>query len=53
MDTKDQVLRRRTIRYVKVQWDHLTEREATWELEEEMKEKFPFLFGGQGKSLED
>lgn len=29
LDTKDQVLRRRTIRYVKIQWNHHTEREAT------------------------
>lgn len=47
VDTKDQTLRRRTIRYVKVQWNHHTEREATWELEEEMIQKYPYLFGNQ------
>ncbi|XP_075473834.1 uncharacterized protein LOC142504875 [Primulina tabacum] len=37
VDTKDQVLRRRIIPYVKVQWSNHTEREATWELEERMR----------------
>ncbi|XP_075515849.1 uncharacterized protein LOC142550657 [Primulina tabacum] len=36
VDTKEQVLRHRTIPYVKVQWSNHTEREATWELEEKM-----------------
>ncbi|XP_077242576.1 uncharacterized protein LOC143883098 [Tasmannia lanceolata] len=34
VDRKDQVLRRRTIPYVKVQWRNHLERKATWELEE-------------------
>ncbi|XP_075504471.1 uncharacterized protein LOC142541906 [Primulina tabacum] len=37
VDTKDQVLRPRIIPYVKVQWSNHTEREATWELEERMR----------------
>ncbi|KAL3523596.1 hypothetical protein ACH5RR_016430 [Cinchona calisaya] len=44
VDYKDQVLRRRTILYVKVQWSNHTPREATWELEEEMRKKYPHLF---------
>ncbi|XP_077226462.1 uncharacterized protein LOC143859697 [Tasmannia lanceolata] len=44
VDCKDQVLRRRTILYVKVQWRNHSEREATWELEEKMKLKYMFLF---------
>ncbi|XP_073277641.1 uncharacterized protein [Primulina huaijiensis] len=44
VDKKDQVLRRRTIPYVKVQWSNHTEREATWELEEKIREKYPHLF---------
>ncbi|XP_075500191.1 uncharacterized protein LOC142538776 [Primulina tabacum] len=36
---KDQVLRRRTISYVKVQWSNHNEKEATWELEEKMREQ--------------
>ncbi|XP_038989917.1 uncharacterized protein LOC120113176 [Phoenix dactylifera] len=39
VDIREQVLRRRTISYVKIQWSNHSEREATWELEDEMKEK--------------
>lgn len=35
VDTKEQVLRRR-IPYVKVEWSSHSEREAFWELEEEV-----------------
>ncbi len=48
VDRKDQVLRSRTIPYVKVQWSNHSEREATWELEEEIKAKHPQLFGIPG-----
>ena len=54
VDKKVQELRRRTIQYVKVQWNNHSEREATWELEEEMREKYPYLFEESGtSSLED
>uniref|UniRef100_A0A2N9H2J6 Integrase catalytic domain-containing protein n=1 Tax=Fagus sylvatica TaxID=28930 RepID=A0A2N9H2J6_FAGSY len=54
VDKKEQELRRRTIQYVKVQWSNHSEREATWELEEEMREKYPYLFEESGTlSLED
>ncbi|XP_077216018.1 uncharacterized protein LOC143850678 [Tasmannia lanceolata] len=44
VDRKDQVLRRRTIPYVKVQWRNHSEREATWEHEEKLRSKYLFLF---------
>ncbi|XP_077249146.1 uncharacterized protein LOC143888585 [Tasmannia lanceolata] len=44
VDRKDKGLRRRTILYVKVKWSNHSEREATWELKEEMREKYPHLF---------
>ena len=44
VDQKDQVLRRRTIPYVKVQWSHHSKREATWELEETMRTQYTYLF---------
>ena len=44
VDHKNQVLRRRTIPYVKIQWSNHTEREAIWELEEEARRKYPQLF---------
>ena len=54
MHRKEQVLRRRVIPYVKVQWSNHTVREATWELEEEMRKKYPYLFDSLGKlSFED
>src|SRR5262249_6119466 len=37
IDTKEKILRRKVIRYVKVQWSNQTEREATWELEDQMR----------------
>jgi hypothetical protein len=50
VDKKEQELRRRTIHYVKVQWSNYFEREATSELEEEMREKYPYLFEEIGTS---
>ncbi len=37
-------LRNRVIPYVKIQWSHHEEREATWEPKAEMKIFHPFLF---------
>jgi hypothetical protein len=34
----------------KVQWSHHTEEEATWESEEEIKEKFPSFFSDPSES---
>jgi ribosomal protein L21E len=39
LEESERVLRHRTIKYVKVLWMHKTEREATWELETQMREK--------------
>jgi hypothetical protein len=33
-----------TIKYVKILWSNQTEREATWELESTMRNKYPDLF---------
>ena len=54
MDKKEQELKRHSIHYVKVQWRNQSVREATSELEDEMKEKYPYLFEDLGmSSLED
>jgi hypothetical protein len=37
-------LRNRTIAQVKVQWKHFFPYEATWEMEDAMKQTYPFLF---------
>ena len=44
LDRKDQVLRSRIISLVKVLWRNHTVQEATWEKEEDMKQKYPYLF---------
>uniref|UniRef100_A0A2N9HZT1 Tf2-1-like SH3-like domain-containing protein n=1 Tax=Fagus sylvatica TaxID=28930 RepID=A0A2N9HZT1_FAGSY len=44
LDRKEQVLRRRTIRFVQVLWQNHGTKEATWELEEEMRTSYPHLF---------
>ncbi|KAJ8768348.1 hypothetical protein K2173_021501 [Erythroxylum novogranatense] len=49
LDTKDKVLRNKTVQLVKVLWrNHLIE-EATWEPLEAMREKYPHLFDDSGK----
>ena len=40
----DNVLHHVVVKLVKVQWSNHIIREATWELEEEMREKQPHLF---------
>jgi len=44
LETSEKVLRHKTFKYVKVLWTNQTEREATWELESEIHEKYPELF---------
>lgn len=44
LDTSERVLRNKTIKYVKVLWTNQSEREATWELEDHLRKKYPELF---------
>ena len=44
LDRKEQVLRTKTIPIVKVLWRNHSTEEATWEAEEEMRQKYPNLF---------
>jgi hypothetical protein len=44
LDRKEQVLRNKTISLVKVLWSNHSVEEASWELEESMREKYPYLF---------
>ena len=44
LDRKDKVLRNKTIPLVKVLWKNSKSEEATWELEADMREKYPELF---------
>ena len=54
VDVMNKVLRHAIVKLVKVLWRNHTIREATWELEEEMREKHLQLFQYYSKpSLED
>ncbi|RVW23422.1 Transposon Ty3-G Gag-Pol polyprotein [Vitis vinifera] len=54
VDVMEKVLRHAVVKLVKIQWSNHSIREATWELEEEMREKHPQLFQDSGmSSLED
>jgi Chromo (CHRromatin Organisation MOdifier) domain len=52
LDQKQRSTRRRAITMYKIQWSNHTEDEATWETEEELKERFPeqmrYLMTSQG-----
>ena len=48
MDGRDQVLRRKTVRLVKVLWQHRGVEEATGEREDTMWVAYPFLFRDEG-----
>ena len=47
-DSRDQVLRRKIVRLVKVLWQHRGVEEATWEREDMMRATYPFLFEDEG-----
>ena len=44
MNSREQVLRSKTVRLVKVLWKHRGAEEATWEHEDTMHTRYPFLF---------
>ena len=48
LDSRDQVLRRNTVRLVRVLWRHYGVEESTWEREDTMRATYPFLFRDEG-----
>ena len=48
LDSRDQVLRRKTVRLVRVLWRHYGVKESTWEREDTMRATYPFLFRDEG-----
>ncbi|XP_042441294.1 uncharacterized protein LOC122026626 [Zingiber officinale] len=44
LDRKERQLRNKTIRLVKVGWEHHFDDEATWELEDEIRARYPQMF---------
>ncbi|KAJ8761423.1 hypothetical protein K2173_001554 [Erythroxylum novogranatense] len=53
LDSKEKVLRNKTVQLVKVLWRNHAVEEATWEPLDAMKEKYPHLFNESGKNFED
>ena len=48
VDSRDQVLRRKTVRLVRVLWRYYGVEESTWECEDTMRATYPFLFRDEG-----
>ena len=48
VDSRDQVLRRKTLRLVLVLWRHYGVEESMWECEDTMRATYPFLFRDEG-----
>jgi hypothetical protein len=50
LETSERVTRNKRIKMCKVQWSHHTEKEATWQREEELKVEFPNFFFDSSES---
>ena len=48
LDSCDQVLRRKTVRLVRVLWRHYGVEESTWERDDTIRATYPFLFRDEG-----
>ena len=48
LDSRDQVLRRKTVRLVRVLWRHYGVEESTLERENTIRATYPFLFRDEG-----
>ena len=48
VDSRYQVLRRKTVRLLRVLWRHCGVEESTWESEDTMQATYPFLFSDEG-----
>ena len=48
LNSRDQVLRCKTVRLVRVLWQHRGVEESTWEREDMMRATYPFLFRDEG-----
>ena len=48
VDSRDKVLRRKTVRLVRVLWRHCGVEESTWEREDTMRATYPFWFMDEG-----
>ena len=48
VDSRDRVLRRKTVRLVGVLWQHCGVEESTWEREDTIRATYPFFFRDEG-----
>ena len=48
VDSRDRVLRRKTVKLVGVLWQHCGVEESTWEHEDTIRATYPFLFRDEG-----
>ena len=49
-ETAERVARTKTIKFCRVQWNHHTKEEATWENKDDLKEDQAHLFASQSES---
>ncbi|XP_071685421.1 uncharacterized protein [Lolium perenne] len=50
LETAERVTRTKMIKFCKVQWNHHTQEEATWEREDDLREDHPHLFASHSDS---
>ena len=48
LDSSDHVMRRKTMKLVRVLWQHYGVEESTWECDDTMQSTYPFLFRDEG-----
>ena len=53
LDQAEHTTRRRKIKFLKVQWSHHTEKEATWEREDRLRLEYPTLFPTNPESRDE
>ena len=50
LDDMERVTCSKSVKFYKVQWEHHTEDEATWEREDDLRKDHPYLFSSQPES---
>src|SRR4051812_19071590 len=53
LDSAERVTRRQKIKFLKVQWSHHSEREATWEREDRLRAEYPSFLPQTSESRDE
>ena len=53
LDQAERTTRRQNIKFLKVQWSHHSEKEATWEREDRLRLEYPTFFPTDPKSWDE